>query len=573
MRDTSEILQLLDRLDEVNADSLEDQDLDFKEWNERSVDDSVRLVVEMAVCMANGGGGTVVIGVNDKAVGRGAAILGVPDEVDVNRLKRAVYDCTDPKLTPVLDELQVPEGTGRLLVMQIHPGIPPYTDSAGSAKIRVGTECKPLTGSLRRRLMTETGETDATHPLVEGAWQSLTSYTALEKLRSMAAAEKAPRELLELSDEDLLGTLGCIREGQLTRAGLLLCGTPAAIHRIFPGYVWTYLRMESDTRYEDRQDGTDPLPVVLSKLEERINLDNPIDTLEMGLVHAEIRAYPQIALREGLMNALCHADFRLPGPILVKQFSDRVEISNPGTFIGGISPTNILHHPPVPRNPALVDALSRLRLVNRSNLGIGRMFEAFLLDGKEPPIIDESGESVIVSFLKQDATPAFRAFVSEVGQKGRILGVDELLILQYLLRHSELETQQAATICQRPESAVRETLSRLERDDGFIERGGTGRGTYWTMSRTLSKRLIPDSKDQSRIDWEAAKTRVMSILKEQAKAGEPGLNNTDLRQITSFNRNQVARMMRELRKQHPEIQMVGARKGSQYVYVTDLSES
>lgn len=37
----------------------------------------------------------------------------------MNRLKKAVYDTTDPKLTPVFEEVRVPEGTGRLLLMAL----------------------------------------------------------------------------------------------------------------------------------------------------------------------------------------------------------------------------------------------------------------------------------------------------------------------------------------------------------------------------------------------------------------------------------------------------------------------
>lgn len=111
MRSSEQILELLPQLDQLFADELEDQDLDFKEWNTRSTDDAVKLVIEMAVCMANGGGGTIVFGIRDRAAGRSNAILGVPLEIDVNRLKRAVYDSTDPKITPVFEELAVPEGT------------------------------------------------------------------------------------------------------------------------------------------------------------------------------------------------------------------------------------------------------------------------------------------------------------------------------------------------------------------------------------------------------------------------------------------------------------------------------
>jgi ATP-dependent DNA helicase RecG len=86
MRTVSEINSLLDELEQAPAHELEDQDLDFKEWNPRSMSDAVSMVVEMAVCMANGGGGTVVFGVNDRAVGRSTAVVGTPPEVDLNRL-------------------------------------------------------------------------------------------------------------------------------------------------------------------------------------------------------------------------------------------------------------------------------------------------------------------------------------------------------------------------------------------------------------------------------------------------------------------------------------------------------
>lgn len=566
MRTLDQILELLPQLDQVVADELEDQDLDFKEWNTRSTDDAVKLVIEMAVCMANGGGGTIVFGVRDRAAGRSNAIFGVPLEIDVNRLKRSVYDSTDPKITPVFEELAVPEGTGRLLLMQIHPGLPPYTDTSGTGKVRIGKDCQPLTGSLRKRLMVETGETDPTAGIVPGDWQSHVSPVAMEKLRTIAAAEKAPREMLALPDADLLRGIGCLSGNSLTRAGLLLCGKPNAIHSIFPGFVWTFLRMDSDTSYSDRHDGTDALPVALGHFEERIALDNPIRTLETGLIHAEIRAYPAIALREALLNALCHTDYQLPGPILVKQFPARLEISNPGTFIGGISPANILHHPPVPRNPALVDALTRLRLVNRSNLGIGRMFESFLVEGKEPPVIQESGESIIVTLLKQDVSAPFRSFVAEQAKHGRLPSVDELLVLQYLLRHTELETTLAAELCQRPEAAMRNTLSRMERDYGWIQRGGSGRGTYWTLSLPLARSLRPDGLQESvtRIDWESAKTRVLSMLKQRAGAAQPGMSNAEIRAILKYHRNQVFKLLQELREENPQVVSTGHGAGARY---------
>ena len=99
------------------ADDLEDQDLAFEEWSGDGRR-SFRAAVEWAICMANGGGGAVVFGVAEGVLGRARAIRGVPPEGDLIRLKRAVYDSTDPKLTPIVEDIQVPEGTGRIVVME-----------------------------------------------------------------------------------------------------------------------------------------------------------------------------------------------------------------------------------------------------------------------------------------------------------------------------------------------------------------------------------------------------------------------------------------------------------------------
>jgi len=568
MRTSSEISELLDQLDQVPAEALEDQDLDFKEWNSRSMADAVHLVVEMAICMANGGGGSVVFGVKDKAAGRLQAILGVAPEVDVNRLKKTVYDSTDPKLMPVFDEVRVPEGTGRLLIMHVYPGLPPYTDTSGRGTIRVGKDCQPLTGTLRRRIMVETGETDFTAQIVDGSAELQASPSALEVLRETARREGASDDMLGRSDADLLEALGVLRNGHLTRAGLLLAGKEAAIREHLPGYVWTHLRMTSDTHYSDRMDGHDAIPAALARIVDRIMADNPITTVEYGMFHFEYRTYPEIALREALMNAFCHADYRLAGPILVKQFPAKLEISNPGGFIGGISPDNILHHVPQARNPHLVDAFTRLRMVNRSNLGVQRMFHALLIEGKEPPIISEEGESVRVTFLAAELSVAFRGFVAEENRKGRMLSVDHLLVLRYLCRHREIDTSAAARICQRREAEAREILSEMETGLGYLDRGGTGRGTYWTLNTPTHSRLcagrIPNG--HRRLDWEAAKTRVLSILRQRANRHEPGLSNAEIRAITSLDRNQVSRMMRQLMAENPRVRLEGTRRTSRYVF-------
>jgi ATP-dependent DNA helicase RecG len=555
VRPWDDVSALLDQLESVPAAELEGQELDFKEWPPGNQKKALKAVVDAAVCMANGGGGTVVFGVADRARGRERAIRGVPPEVDLHRVKRAVYDGTDPRLTPVIEELRVQEGTGRLLVMHVLPGIPPYTDTSGRGTVRIGTDCQPLTGTLRRRIGVETGESDYTTLPLNGPPDSMLSPAALERLRDVARHEGAPGELLSMSDVDLLSALGVVRKGKLTRAGVLLAGNKDAIADHVPSYLWTHLRMRGAGEYTDRADGRDALPVALQRIEERILADNPIQTVRQGLFHFEYRTFPEIALREALLNAFSHCDYRLGSPILIRQYRDRLEISSPGGFIGGVSPENILHHPPITRNPGLVDALVRLRLVNRSTLGVQRMFHALLIEGKEPPLIEDLGEAVQFTFRASDLSVPVRTFVAEEGKRGVELTVVRLLVLQHLLRHPEVDTATAARICQLPETRARDLLSAMERELEYLERGGAGRGTYWTLRPEIHRRLkAPGHPDRDlRLDWEAAKATVLSVLRRKAEQGEPGLTNMEIRRLTRLDRNQVVRLMKELREEHPDV--------------------
>ncbi len=78
--------------------------------------------------------------------------------------------------------------------------------------------------------------------------------------------------------------------------------------------------------------------------------------------------------------------------------------------------------------------------------------------------------------------------------------------------------------------------------------------------------FVPNAETRRRIDWDAAKTRVLSILIERAKRGEAGLTNKEIRQITRFDRNHAYRLMRELREENPQIQPPGKGKHARYEY-------
>ncbi|TFE01670.1 ATP-binding protein [Jeotgalibacillus salarius] len=140
MKSIHQIMQLIGRLDAHVADDFEGQDLDFKQWSNKT-EDNVRKMVEYAICMANGGGGSVVFGVADRVKGHAKNILGVPDDLDVESFYNRIYQETVPPLSAEFDLVELDYGTGKLLIMSVEGKGGPYSFLDGKSVVRKGKEC------------------------------------------------------------------------------------------------------------------------------------------------------------------------------------------------------------------------------------------------------------------------------------------------------------------------------------------------------------------------------------------------------------------------------------------------
>jgi ATP-dependent DNA helicase RecG len=223
----AEIEALLDKLEDGPADDLEGQLLDFMEWSEDRYAQPKKVLLEKVICMANGGGGTVVVGVRDRVKTRKRAILGVPSSVDMSGLKRSIQSATRPTITMTFERLPVPEGHGRLFVVQIVGGAGPYTDAQGAAKIRQDKDCNPFDGAMIRDHVAASGAADFTGTEVDGALEDLISAAGVERLKAIAREQEspAPADLLRRATPEFLRSLNLISSrGKLKKAGLLLVG-------------------------------------------------------------------------------------------------------------------------------------------------------------------------------------------------------------------------------------------------------------------------------------------------------------------------------------------------------------
>jgi ATP-dependent DNA helicase RecG len=514
-----------------------------------------REIAEYCVGIGNAGGGWLVMGVSDRKPRR---VLSIPrpSEEQLGKIRESVADACQIHVS--VETVETADGP--VVVVRI-PRRPPghvFHTRDGKFLTRLGEELRGMTIEEIDSIRREAGLELTALPLPGSAEQWL-SAVGLEELRLLIQEAGASADLVRLSDQDLLQSLGVLsrKDGSLLIAGLLLAGKPEAIRERLPHAQWQFRQMRTDTDYDQAEDGYDCIPVALKRLRALVQPHNPVVTVPGWLVHPEFPRYPVLALREILVNAFVHRDYAVPGAVTLKLYPDRLELSNPGGFVGGVTPENILHHPSAPRYPMLFQALTRMRLANASNLGVPRVYRELLSEGKEPPIYWNSDSAVRVTIRGQDASREFL----ELTRQYPGLDVDHLLVIHYLTRHREITVKAAAELCQRPREGAREILAKLSHDARVLETGGgSGLGQYYRLTRTvydlLGDRLGYDV--DRRLALENARARVLSVLADRP------LSNADVREITQLSRHQALRLMDSLRREGL-VMLGGSHRGARWL--------
>ena len=112
---------------------------------------------------------------------------------------------------------------------------------------------------------------------------------------------------------------------------------------------------------------------------------------DTSVVREEKLSVPVTALRESVVNALCHRDYRsAEGFVSIAIFDNRIEVINSGTYPFGIKPEDLLEdHPSKPRNPDISSVFYRRGLVENWGRGTQSIVELCLSAGLPVPVFSE----------------------------------------------------------------------------------------------------------------------------------------------------------------------------------------
>lgn len=458
MLDRPELQRILDTVGRRQpASFFESQRLDFKQ-PARSAKETLALLADAAVCFANAEGGTIVLGVNDKATARSQALVGA-DSISVDQVRAGIFQRTQPALTPFVSEIEQ-EGV-RLVIIDVPAGVEPCSNSAGLATRRVGKDCLPFTPDQQREMKAARGQLD---------WSADPSGVDIQQLASLEVdrmrrllRDGGDEELARLRDEALLQALRLIAaDGTATNAALLLLGSETDLATKIPAYGYSYqFRPTAGSEAISRFRGQAPLlaavELVLDAVERRIEL-RPLNVA--GGVQVELFDYPLRAVRELVVNAFIHRTYHALGSVDIEHTPERLVVTSPGGFVVGVTPSNILTQPSTPRYRLLTETVAACHLAERTGQGIDRAYREMLRLGKSPPEFEDTGALVRGILSGGIGNDAFARFVSDLPPE--LSGdVEVLLVLSLLRDKSSVDAKRAAAVIQRNVLQAQDVLARL----------------------------------------------------------------------------------------------------------------
>jgi ATP-dependent DNA helicase RecG len=512
---------------------------------------AARALAGEAACMANGDGGVLVVGVDDSAAGKEAF---VGTYLDTEWLRRRIYALTQPSLAvDVIEQLTV--AGKRIYLINVAPSLEEIW-CEGKLRARFGTDCEELTGDrarwfLERRRRYDWSSEPSGLPLSQALPDALRvahqHYEARQGRSAGSDLALARRLGVSLSGDD---------DPELNRAGaLLLC-------RIEPDALQldVLVTRAEGAASERREQLRAPLITAFDSAWEVLTDTFRAELVTIGAQRRSVRAIPDEAMREAVVNGLMHRDYDQPRtPVAVLAIGDPatiLKVTSPGGFPPGIEGTRLLAARSRPRNPALANAMRVLGLAEAEGVGISTMFRLMLRDGHPEPEISEDAGAVICRLPGGRPDSAVRRFFDELERRQRQLGQDVRvsIAIHALLLDPVLRPERLATAAQCTEAEAMEALEKLA-DVGAVER---------LLNRSQSFRLTnsarADLAGKLRYKTRQSLDHQWDLVRAYLDTND-AIGSEDAAQLLGVRRERASRILSTLYNQRQLLEPMGSARG------------
>ena len=434
-------------------------------------DTDAEALAECMVALANGDGGLIILGVDEN----GQPTREIWDEDAENALREAASLCRPP--VPSRWQPEVDKGRN-FIGINVSRSLDLHSLYDGRVLIRSGARNRPLSGEEIRDLSSSKQTAEFERDNVPGArlddldQEIIQEYLQGRETRAGALVTSTPELLFEIGATD--------REGNPTVAGILLFGKNPQMFLPQSGIVFVKFP-GTEPRGEDggigygrRDELNGPLARLVARswnvVFEEMRVGATVNTLE----REEITEYPRFAVREALVNAVAHRDYRIRGRrIEIRMYADRLEIISPGGLPGYMTLDNLVdeHYS---RNPRIVNGLYQWGFIEELGLGIDQMIEEMVEAGHNPPEFKATPHLFTVTLSNKRERPAAPKWSMNMNER-------QVKALAHVRENGSITNSDYRQLC--PQVSA-ETL-RLDLvdliDKGLLLKIGSKKGTHYIL--------------------------------------------------------------------------------------------
>ena len=385
----------------------------------------------------------------------------------------------------------------------------------GIAYGRDGESMKPLNQSKQDEIRHQTPEPDWSAEIVPNATiedlDELALATARIMYKKVHSSTIHASEVDEWTNEEFLSHSEMMRDGNLTRAAILLLGKPLSIQKIHPTNAQiTWVWKDKDGEVVDYEHYSIPYILTVDKIFSKIR-NKTMRELPGGTLFPDtMKQYEDYSIREALHNCIAHQDYTLEGRITVVENEGFLYYSNRGSFIPKTIERVLKDKGPQKeyRNTCLTHGMVHFNMIDTVGRGIPKLFKEqrrrfFPMPEYE---IDEKGQTVSVTIYGIAANDAY----TDLLKSNHTLTLMECLWLDAVRTHKPITKEAAKHL----------------KDKNLIE----GRAPRYNIALSIA-RNVQQVGQYTKETGLNKKTLIKLILQLAVNAGETGFRRADALEV------------------------------------------
>jgi len=482
-----EIENLFEKLKTTPSEEFESETLEFKHYNsEKSMHNSKELSEEISA-LANTKGGSIIVGIVDSCnvTNRNwSEQLSGFDKIDIDLARERIAGRLNPRYNINLSEIEF-EGKNYLMIAVPKSKNSLISTTGGKVCVRVGRSSTPASPREIESLVKNLHSYDWSDEDVELSIKDALDENALKAAKA-GFAIKRNIQIESINNLSFLESIGATKNGVLNKGGLLFLGKPEIIREQLGNFEYRFSWKTKSGQLHENEVWSDNVWNSIKKVQTLFAKHNFKWNHEFEGSNYELFALDKVAFHEGFLNAIVHRDYHEDGMLSVNYYRNKLIISNPGTFYGGINAENISYHEPRHRNKTLARILMGYQLVDRAGMGVARMSINSLKFGRKLPIFIEKQEGVEVTMQAE----FFRAGIFILTQKYiPDCGIVELFILNSIFDVGFVNIQEVekslSKILLNPWEEIIESLEN-ENFNKYVELKGNNDGVFICPKRSYN---------------------------------------------------------------------------------------